>query len=844
MNSLSELNSFAVTSISSTDNRTADLTFDKPTSSNASVSIDFTAGGPGTHTVPVGINIREIIRADVCLPTYTIDLSGASGNATLAWPTLPSGVTSSTPSANVYRVSGFSTIAHWNTVKSPTITVDSNYAGSFTYTATIRWNTTETVTWTVSVSAENISIISVARSSDTYTANTTTTITGGPLITDAAYDGSGAYTMTVVPNPTGAVTTLSSSGRSEYTVSQTLNDPDSPDNGTYDDGAITANGTYAVVGKPTSDTPFNGEINVYTGSSGTYTYQTTLQPSGVSNNTQNIGSAVALDSDATRLVTSSSYRGYTFVFKRTGTSWAQESNIQTDLINASGGANQLVLSSTGDTILQSENGNIQNITGRVKSYTRSGTTWSLEASNIVTTDVFNTDYFGGAIAASSDCNTLAVAASSYNNRYQSSSITGGSISTAQNKFGTASLYLNNTLGATATNYMLLPDPDGNGFYQWGDYPDNLDGCVEMWFRTTSSISDQYLFRMPNGSALDGLTINSGVLKYRKGGSIRITGSTGMASNTWHHVALVFKSNGDHKLFLNGVQQGSTWAGGSQGAYAFVSTGNPLIIGATKTSGGAFTQGLNGYIDEVRISKGVVRYDSTFSVATAAFTEDQYTLGLAHFNETNGATTTTGLGITLNVGAVYVFTRTSGTWTQQAKIQAGDLSAGDNFGQALNMSTNGNTLYITSDTGTYIYTRSGSTWTQASKQAFTIAHGCVNSDETFAISGTTVYKKISGVWTNYGTVSGTAFGITTDGSRVLSRSTANLVVNAQATVGSSWNSGTKTLTLTGTRAQINADVDTIQLTPYGGYTSNFQLVYTATTPRSATDDRSQDIIYTT
>jgi hypothetical protein len=64
------------------------------------------------------------------------------------------------------------------------------------------------------------------------------------------------------------------------------------------------------------------------------------------------------------------------------------------------------------------------------------------------------------------------------------------------------------------------------------------------------------------------------------------------------------------------------------------------------------------------------------------------------------------------------------------------------------------------------------------------------------------------------------------------------------VGSSWNSGTKTLTLTGTRAQINADVDTIQLTPYGGYTSNFQLVYTATTPRSATDDRSQDIIYTT
>ena len=246
---------------------------------------------------------------------------------------------------------------------------------------------------------------------------------------------------------------------------------------------------------------------------------------------------------------------------------------------------------------------------------------------------------------------------------------------------------------------------------------------------------------------------------------------------------------------------------------------------------------------MRISKGVIRYNSTFSVATSAFTEDQYTLGLAHFNGTNGATTTTGLGITKWVGAVYVFTRTAGTWSQQAKIQAGDLIADDRFGQTLNMSTNGDRLYISTNTGnTYTFTRSGGTWTQESKQAVVFAHGTLTIDDTFVSSGSTLYKKTSGVWSSYATVSGTVFGIASEGSRALSRSAANLVVNAQATAGTSFNSGTKTLTLTGTRSQINSDLDTIVMIRPSGLTATFTLDYTVTTPRSTTASRSQTFTY--
>jgi trimeric autotransporter adhesin len=88
--------------------------------------------------------------------------------------------------------------------------------------------------------------------------------------------------------------------------------------------------------------------------------------------------------------------------------------------------------------------------------------------------------------------------------------------------------------------------------------------------------------------------------------------------------------------------------------------------------------------------------------------------------------------TPGAGAVYVFTRSGTTWTQQAYIKPSNTNAGDNFGQSVALSADGSTLAVgapreaSAATGVdgnqadnsapgagavYVFTRSGTTWTQ-------------------------------------------------------------------------------------------------------------------------------------
>jgi len=75
----------------------------------------------------------------------------------------------------------------------------------------------------------------------------------------------------------------------------------------------------------------------------------------------------------------------------------------------------------------------------------------------------------------------------------------------------------------------------------------------------------------------------------------------------------------------------------------------------------------------------------------------------------------------NSGSAYMFTRSGGTWTQQAKLNATDGAGGKKFGYSV--SVDGDTAvigangdkYAGSDSGSaYVFTRSGGTWTQQAK----------------------------------------------------------------------------------------------------------------------------------
>lgn len=75
----------------------------------------------------------------------------------------------------------------------------------------------------------------------------------------------------------------------------------------------------------------------------------------------------------------------------------------------------------------------------------------------------------------------------------------------------------------------------------------------------------------------------------------------------------------------------------------------------------------------------------------------------------------------NSGAVYVFTRSGSTWTQQQKLVADDASAGDYFGWSVDI--NGETIIVGAPEeeqngdrsgAAYVFTRSINTWTQQQK----------------------------------------------------------------------------------------------------------------------------------
>lgn len=90
------------------------------------------------------------------------------------------------------------------------------------------------------------------------------------------------------------------------------------------------------------------------------------------------------------------------------------------------------------------------------------------------------------------------------------------------------------------------------------------------------------------------------------------------------------------------------------------------------------------------------------------------------------------------GAAYVFTRSGSTWTQQQRLVASDRADGDEFGN--DVAVSGDTAVISASQAAnaqgaaYIFTRSGSTWTQTAKLTAGDAANGENFGQQVAIAG--------------------------------------------------------------------------------------------------------------
>lgn len=181
------------------------------------------------------------------------------------------------------------------------------------------------------------------------------------------------------------------------------------------------------------------------------------------------------------------------------------------------------------------------------------------------------------------------------------------LSTAQYARGISSLYFNNA------SYVMC---NGSSDFAFG----TGDFTVEFFVRlagnlaTTAGVFDcrpastngAYVAILNYGSNRLGLYVNS---------AYRIQSGVILSLNTWYHVA-VSRVSGTTRMFINGTQGGVSYVDANN--YG-VGASRP-VLGSNGQSIGTTTYRLNGFIDELRVTKGVGRYSSNFGVSSDPFPE--------------------------------------------------------------------------------------------------------------------------------------------------------------------------------------------------------------------------------
>lgn len=221
-------------------------------------------------------------------------------------------------------------------------------------------------------------ILSATRSTETYATNTSTTISNGPLITDALYTGTGSYTMTVTPSTSLAINTMSNSLINYYPqVAET------PLNVVYPSRIASTDLSY--FGASEYDGTDLNNFKVYKRTSNTVSLEATITASKEVFTENNDNFDVLLSYDYNTIPQTFKIRS------RTGTSWSSSYSIQTASGNT--GATRITkLSNTGDQFFVGLHYNGIGTTGTGHFYRNNAGTWQ-EDSAITIPDGSLTEMF-------------------------------------------------------------------------------------------------------------------------------------------------------------------------------------------------------------------------------------------------------------------------------------------------------------------------------------------------------------------------------------------------------------------------------------------------------------------
>ena len=381
--------------------------------------------------------------------------------------------------------------------------------------------------------------------------------------------------------------------------------------------------------------------------------------------------------------------GAVYIFTRSGTTWSQQAYLKAsntgrgdtfghsvslfgDTLTV--GASYESSSATGVNGSQSDNS--AGDSGAVYVFTRSGTTWSqqayLKASNTGTGD-----RFGHSVSLSGD--TLAVGA-----YYESSSATGVNGSQNDNSASVSGAVYVFTRSGTTWSQQAYLKASNTGRDDLFGYSVSLSGdTLAVGARREDSSATGV-----NGGQSD----NSA----RNGGAVYVFTRSG---TTWSQQAYLKASNTDADdsfgrsvslsgdtlaVGVYGEDSSATGVNGSQSDNSLSNSGAVYIF---TRSGRTWSR--QAYLKASNTDAGdLFGYSVSLSgsrLAVGASYEDSSATGVNGSQSDNSA---------IDSGAVYVFTRSGRTWSQQAYLKASNTDASDEFGSSVSLS--GDTLAVGAD----------------------------------------------------------------------------------------------------------------------------------------------------
>jgi hypothetical protein len=177
------------------------------------------------------------------------------------------------------------------------------------------------------------------------------------------------------------------------------------------------------------------------------------------------------------------------------------------------------------------------------------------------------------------------------------------ISTSIKKYGTGSMYFDGT--GDYLGYLTNSSTTING---------TEDFTIEAWLNP--NLANTYHCFYSSQWAIQCYMTSSRVIEIYLSSSattsayFAVVSSTGAISlNQWSHIAIT-RNGSNIRLFINGVLNGT-----ADSTTASIGAGTAASIGSFN-SGNQYT--FSGYMDDLRITKGIARYTTNFTPPTASF----------------------------------------------------------------------------------------------------------------------------------------------------------------------------------------------------------------------------------